>query len=123
MTLLFLIANGLGFIVFGAMSFLDPLTVADRLGVTASGAHGIYEFRGVYGGVSLGAAVLLFLGAASAAYTRPALLFLLTYTGGYFVARLAALPLDGPPGPFFMGFVVYEGLAAALSAFALTRLN
>lgn len=119
MTRLFLIANGLGFIFYGLVTFFAPLIMAEALDVVAGGPNGVYEFRGVYGGVSTAAGILYVLGAFNAHYTRPALLFILVYTGGYFAARIAAMPLDGIPQPEMLGFVAYEGIAAALAAFFL----
>ena len=123
MVRIFLIANAIGFIVFGAAAFLWPVDLANSLGIVAGGPHGVYEVRGVYGGVSIAAGFLYALGGFSASYTRPALLFLMVYTGGYFAARIAALPFDGAPEPYFMAFVAYEGVTAALSAFFLMKIS
>ncbi len=115
---LFLLALGLMFLAFGAWALVDPVGMTSGLGVTIGGPNGVYEARGIYGGVSLGAGVLCCVGARHAAYRRPALLFLVTYFGGYMAARLLALALGPAPTPVFAGFVAFEaaGLVGALVA-------
>lgn len=61
-----------------------------RLGVSAEGISGIFEMRGIYGGVSLGAAVLCLLGAAVRKFEFPALCFISAYMGGYVIGRAAS---------------------------------
>jgi len=106
------------FAAFAAITFLDPIGMASSLGVDVSGPNGAYELRGIYGGVSLGAALLCAAGAVRPAYSRPALWFLVTYMGGYVFARGAALLMGPAPEPAFFVFVAFEVivLAAALGA-------
>lgn len=115
---LYLVAIGLMFVAFGTWAMLDPAGMTSELGVTVSGPNGLYEMRGIYGGVSLGAGVLGLLGALREAYRRPALLFLVVYFGGYMAARALALALGPAPTPVFAGFIAFEaaGLIGALIA-------
>lgn len=108
------------FLAFGLWSLATPLEMTERLGVEVGGPNGAFEMRGIYGGVSLGAAVLCGVGAMRSAMQRPALWFLVTYMGGYCAARLIAWALGGPPTATFITFIAFE--AAAL-IFALASLR
>ncbi|MGF1456730.1 MAG: DUF4345 family protein [Alphaproteobacteria bacterium] len=117
----FLLFNTLAFALFGAYALINPLELTGSLGVEVSGRHGSFEMRGIYGGVSLAAAVLTLLGAVNASYQRPALLFMLTYTGGYVFARAVAIGIEGLPEPSFYPFIAFEMAIAAVSALLLRR--
>ena len=117
----FLILNTLIFVIFGAYAFLNPDLLAASLGANEISSDGLYELRGIYGGVSVGAGLLCLLGVLRTDMERPALYFLLAYTGGYIIARILALPLDGVPSPRLIGFSAFEAVTAALSVFLLTR--
>ena len=118
-TRIFLAFTALMLAPFGLWSLLDPLGMTASLGVDISGPNGAYEMRGIYGGVSLAAALLCASGAAQAAIRRPALWFLVTYMGGYVFARAAALLLGPPPTPSFVVFVAFETLTLILALAAL----
>jgi len=119
MTRIFLAAMAAGFAAFGLWSLLNPLVMASGLGVEVGGPNGAYELRGIYGGVSLGAAALLAAGAVQAVMTRPALWFLAAYLGGYVFARGAALALGPPPTADFYVFIGFEVVGLILTLFAL----
>jgi len=87
---IFLALTGLMFIAFGFWSITDPVGMTARLGVSAEGVSGVFEMRGIYGGVSLGAAVLCVLGAALRKFEFPALCFISAYMGGYVIGRGAS---------------------------------
>ncbi|MEO0982860.1 MAG: DUF4345 family protein [Pseudomonadota bacterium] len=109
------------FFVFGVASFIQPADVLGGVGVEFAGEYGIYEARGIYGGVSLGLATLFAMGAFRSDYRRPALFALLAYAGGYVAARFAAAPLDGAPEGLFLTFVGFEIFLAAGAALFLAR--
>ena len=83
------------------------------------GPNGAYELRGIYGGVSLGAALLCAGGAFRASLRLPALWFVIVYMGGYVFARAAALLLGPPPTSDYAGFVAFEVVALAGAVFSL----
>lgn len=116
---IFLALMALMFAAFGLYSFLNPLGMASGLGVEVGGPNGAYELRGIYGGVSLAAALLCAGGALQAALRVPALWFLVVYMGGYVFARAAALLLGPAPTPGFAVFIIFEVVSLALSALAL----
>ncbi len=117
---IFLVAVALAFLAFGLWSFADPLAMTSGLGVEVGGPNGAYELRGIYGGVSLGAAALTGAGAILTDLRRPALWFLVTYMGGYIVARAGALALGPPPTADFAAFIAFEA-AVLLTALASLR--
>lgn len=63
------------YLVFGLVSFFNPEAMTASLDVEIGGPNGIYEVRGIYGGVSLAAALLCLAGAVKASMARPALWF------------------------------------------------
>lgn len=89
-TRIFLAFTALTFIAFGFWSITDPVGMTSRLGVTAGGVAGTFEMRGIYGGVSLGAAILCALGALRPKFEFPALCFIAAYMGGYVMGRAAS---------------------------------
>lgn len=89
-TRIFLAFTALTFIAFGFWSITDPVGMTSRLGVTAGGVAGTFEMRGIYGGVSLGAAILCALGALRPKFEFPALCFIAAYMGGYVIGRAAS---------------------------------
>lgn len=110
-TRLFLGLIALLFLAFGLWSLFDPLGMTSQLGVETSGPNNVFEMRGIFGGVSLGAAALTGAGAVRPAqYERPALWFLAAYMGGYTLSRILSVILGDSPtfsGWFFAGFEVF----------------
>ncbi|MEO1474801.1 MAG: DUF4345 family protein [Pseudomonadota bacterium] len=115
----FLFLNAIFFLGFGAFAFLNAPILAGNLGAPDMGSNGLYELRSNYGGVSIGAGLLCLCGGISASLQRPALFFLLAYTGGYALGRVMAIPLDGVPPPRLIGFSIFEAVTAILAFMAL----
>lgn len=90
LTRVFLALTALMFVAFGFWSITDPVGMTARLGVEIGGTAGIFELRGIYGGVSLGAAIICALGAGMKRFEFPALCFIATYMGGYVIGRGAS---------------------------------
>lgn len=118
---LFLGAMALMFIAFGLFSLLRPEIMTSSLGVEIGGPNGTFEIRGIFGGVSLGAAALCAAGALRANMVRPALWFLIAYMGGYCLARLASVALGDLPTPETWRFVAFEAVSLIAAAFALIK--
>ncbi|MEM7329591.1 MAG: DUF4345 family protein [Pseudomonadota bacterium] len=87
---IFLAFTALTFIAFGLWSITDPMGMTARLGVSIDGPSGIFEMRGIYGGVSLGAGLLCGLGVMRDRFAFPALCFIAAYMGGYVLGRAAS---------------------------------
>ena len=120
-TRIFLLLQAIIFTVFGLYSFLNPHATMELLGAPSMSAMGVYEMRGIYGGVSIGAALLFWAGFFKADMQRPALYFILAYTGGYILARVAALPLDGMPYGKMPFFIAFEAISALIALILLRR--
>jgi len=122
LTRIFLALMALVFAAFGLVTMADPLGMASGLGVEAGGPNAAYELRGIYGGVSLGGALLCAGATLRASLRAPALWFLIAYMGGYVFARVAALFLGPPPTSAFAVFVAFETISLAISVAALRGL-
>jgi len=118
LTRIFLALVALAFTAFGFWALTSPLEMASQLGVDVSGPNGAFEMRGIYGGVSLGAAGLSAAGAALTHMARPALWFLVAYMGGYCFARPVAWIMGGAPTSDFHAFIAFE-VAVLAGALAL----
>ena len=121
LTRIFLLLQGLFFAAFGLYAFFNPQVMIDLLGAPSMSAMGVYEMRGIYGGVSIGAALLFLSGFLKPHMQRPALYFILAYAGGYVLARFAAIPLDGMPTSKMMGFVVFEIVSALIALYLIRK--
>ncbi len=111
------------FTAFGTVTMIDPIAMAASLGVDVSGPNGAYELRGIYGGVSFGAAALAAAGALHEQLRRPALWFLVAYMGGYILARVTALALGPAPTPDFWAFIGFEATCLVLAVLSLRALR
>ncbi|MEM5518380.1 DUF4345 family protein [Henriciella sp. AS95] len=119
-TRLFLGLIALLFIAFGLWSLFDPLGMTAQLGVETSGPNNVFEMRGIYGGVSLGAAALTGMGALQPAkFERPALWFLAAYMGGYTLSRAVSLIAGDTPTATSWAFASFEVLTFILTCVAL----
>ena len=116
LTRLFLISVSAMFFAFGAWSVADPAGMTSQLGVEVSGPAGIFEMRGVYGGISLGAALLCLGGGIRPGLQAPALWFLLTYMGGYVLGRAASLVAGDTALPTSWIFAGFEAVIAVIAA-------
>ena len=121
MVRLFLALNTVIFGVFGAFAFLNPQVFAEMLGAPSVSSDGLYELCGIYGGVSIGAALLCLTGSARPSMERPALYFLLAYTGGYVLARIGGLAFDGIPSMRLIGYATFEAVTALISIWLLNK--
>ncbi len=88
---IFLALTALMFVSFGLWSITDPVGMTARLGVEPGGPAGVFEMRGVFGGVSLGAAAVCLLGTLRPRFEFAALCFIAAYMGGYVIGRGASL--------------------------------
>lgn len=123
-TRIYLALVAAAFFAFGGWSLVDPIGMTSSLEVMVSGANGAYEMAGIYGGVSLGAAVLNLAGAALPRMSRPALWFNAAYMGGYLFARAAAYFIHGAPTSAYIPFIAFEAVVcfgAVLGLRAVSR--
>ncbi|MEM1390517.1 MAG: DUF4345 family protein [Pseudomonadota bacterium] len=117
-TRIFLGLTALMFFAFGFWSITDPVGMTSSLGVEAGGVAGVFEMRGVYGGISLGGAIMCLLGAIRPGLSFAALCFVATYMGGYMIGRAASFIAGDSAQASSWGFAGFE-LVMAIIAFAL----
>ncbi len=118
---LYLIVQGVLLVIFGGVALMDPMLLGEQLGVEIAGRHGTFEFRGIYGGVSLGAGIVCLLGAFLRRFSNPGLMFLAIYMGGYLIGRAAAIGLEGQPEDYYWAFIGYEAVSFLLALLFLSR--
>lgn len=116
---IFLGAMALMFTAFGLWSLLSPEAMTSNLGVEVGGPNGTFEIRGIFGGVSLGAAALCAGGAAREPLTRPALWFIVAYMGGYCLARIASVFLGDLPEAGTWRFIAFELACFMIAQYSL----
>ena len=121
MTRIFLLLTALMFAAFGIWSITDPVGMTERLGVTIGGQSGIFEMRGIYGGVSLGGAALCLLGGLKERFEFAALCFVAAYMGGYIIGRATSFAYGDTAGSSNWFFAGYELLMLIISAALVAR--
>ncbi|MEL6857849.1 MAG: DUF4345 family protein [Pseudomonadota bacterium] len=123
MTRIFLALTALMFTAFGFWSITDPAGMTARLGVTVGGTSGLFEMRGIFGGVSLGAALLCAFGALRARFEFPALCFIAAYMGGYVLGRGASFVYGDTALQSNWIFAGFEGVMFVIAAALMQRKN
>ena len=118
---IFLSLTALMFLAFGAWSITDPIGMTARLGAEIGGVSGVFEMRGVYGGVSLGLAMLCLLGTLRERFLFPALCAVAAYMGGYVIGRGASLLAGDTALSSNWFFAGYELLMFAIAAVLAAR--
>ena len=107
------------FFAFGGWSITDPVGMTTQLGVEVGGVSGVFEMRGVYGGISLGGAVLCLAGGLRSDLERPALFFLVAYMGGYVLGRAASFVAGDSAMASSWAFAGFEAVVFVLAALLL----
>ena len=120
-TRIFLALTALMFVAFGFWSVTDPVGMTQRLGVEIGGTSGIFELRGIYGGVSLGAAILCGLGVAVRKFEFAALCFIATYMGGFVLGRAASFAYGDSAMASNWQFAGFELVMFAIAAWLVAK--
>lgn len=120
---IFLALTAAMFLAFGFWSITDPVGMTARLGVEVGGPSGVFEMRGVFGGISLGAAALCLLGALRQRFEFAALCFIAAYMGGYVIGRAASFLAGDAAMDSNWIFAGYEALMFAIAMTLVVRTN
>lgn len=123
LTRIFLSLIALMFFAFGGWSITDPQGMTSQLGVEVGGIAGTFEMRGVYGGISLGGALLCLAGALRPNIERPALYFLFAYMGGYVLGRAASFIAGDTAMSSSWMFAGFEAVVFVLALLLLRARN
>ena len=118
---IFLALTALMFLAFGSWSITDPVGMTAQLGVIIDGPSGVFEMRGVFGGISLGAALLCGLGALNQRFEFAALCFIAAYMGGYVIGRGASFAYGDSALASNWYFAGYELVMFILAALLVRR--
>ena len=118
---IFLALTALMFIAFGFWSITDPVGMVTQLGVEIGGASGVFEMRGIYGGVSLGLAALCAIGAVRNKFEFAALCGVAAYMGGYVIGRGASFAFGDSALPSNWMFAGYELMMFVIAAILVAR--
>ncbi len=118
---IFLALTALMFLAFGFWSITDPAGMTARLGVIPEGPSGLFEMRGVFGGVSLGAGLLCVLGCLRERFEFAALCFISAYMGGYVLGRGASFMAGDSAMSSNWIFAGFEAVMFLASTFLITR--
>jgi len=117
----FLALTALIFFAFGLWSLIDPVGMTARLGVEPGGISGVFEMRGVFGGVSIGAAALCLLGALRERFEFAALCFIAAYMGGYVIGRGASFFAGDTALSSNWFFAGFEAVMCILATYLIAR--
>ena len=107
------------FIAFGLWSLLDPVGMTRQLGVDIGGPSGVFEMRGIFGGVNLGFAGLMAAGAIKPDFVRPALWAMTAYFGGYMIGRVTSAIVGDAAEASNWGFAGFELVSLILAVILL----
>ena len=118
---IFLGLTALMYFAFGGWSLIDPVGMTTQLGTTIGGESGVFEMRGIYGGVSLGGALLCSLAAFSADFRRAGLAFIAAYMGGYVIGRSASFFAGDTAGFSNWAFAGFEAVMFVAALLLLMR--
>ncbi len=92
---IYLLLNGLLYLLFGLWCALDPNWTAHAVGFSLPAAQGIAEFVAVYGGLEFGVGVFFLLCAFDARFRLAGVLFGVCFYTGIFVFRTFAISQVG----------------------------
>ena len=101
----------------------DPVSWLAQIDTQLVGGDGIFEMRAIYGGVGIGAGILLLIAVFKPELYRAALIFTVAYCGGHMVGRVAGFIYDGAPQSDYTGFILYELVLAIIAAWFLFALR
>ena len=110
---IFLALTALMYIAFGYWSITDPVGLVTRLGVEIGGPSGVFEMRGIFGGVSLGA--------LRARIEFAALCGIAAYMGGYVIGRSASFFYGDSALSSNWYFAGFEAVMFIIAAVLATR--
>ena len=116
---LFLVVEGLLFVVSGAWALLAPLKRGNDLGLTFTSPTGTVDHMAIFGGLTLGIGAFLVWSAVRKAYLPAGLLALVFGVGAAGLARALALATQGPVVPLQVAWLAFELGTAVLAALLL----
>lgn len=116
LSVLFLGANALTIGLIGLGYLWSPNRLLARYELETGGPAMDNMLRSAYGGLFVGMAAILALGALVPSRTRDALWFTLLFMGGFAVGRIVSLVRVGSPGRNVNALLGYEVVSTAIAS-------
>ena len=107
----------------GVTGVAHPLWLAGTVDIELPTSLARFEFRAVYGGLSLALAAIHFFGATRQPWLAPTLRLAGILMLGIFAARILSIAIEGFPGLMGLSLLSIEGTALVLVVLALRRLR
>jgi hypothetical protein len=120
-TAFILLSAALGIGALGIGYMLSPAWMYGLYGIGIESVNEANMVRGAYGGLFVASALLFVLGALHARFTRPALIYLLTFMLGFAAGRMSSVVVDGVPSVLVLLLLGLEVLYITLASFGLYR--
>jgi hypothetical protein len=113
---------GLIWLGVGVTALGDPTRLAGSVDFQLPSDLARFEFRAMYGGLSIAIAIIHLLGVFRARWIRPCLVFALATLIGLASGRIISIGLGDVPGGFGFLLLVVELTGIALAVFAYARM-
>ena len=107
----------------GAASIIQPVEVAALVDQSLSSPTARFEFRAMYGGMSIAIGLLHLFALFRRSWLQPMLLVGAALLGGLVAGRIVSLVVDDPPAPIALVFLAGEGLFFLAMFYAAYRLR
>ncbi|MEE2828298.1 MAG: DUF4345 domain-containing protein [Myxococcota bacterium] len=107
----------------GAASITQPGEVAAVVDLVLDGPTARFEFRGMYGGLSMAIGLLHIVGLFRRPWLQPTLLVSATLLGGLVTGRITSLVVDEAPATIGFVFLAGEALFALAMLYAAYNLG
>lgn len=117
---LFLLLSSAVFFLIGINTFIDPQKAVIGLDLHLSSVTAFNEMRANYGGMHLGMGLMLLVAAFKKQYRLAGLWLVCIFTGGLLFGRAVSMFLDGRPNDVLWSITLFELVAVALGAIAIT---
>ncbi len=112
--------TGVIVIAIGVPFLLAPVAMMQTIDIAVASPLGLGDIRAIYGGMQIGAGVLLLLASRRAELVRPGLIAAAILFAGMFGGRVFAMLLDGAP-PAFGWLLAFAELSGLVITFAMSR--
>lgn len=110
----YLFANLATYAGFAAAFLAAPRVLGEAIGVRFETAAALADFRAMYGGLCLGAAIVIGQGLRDRAFERPAMVLSIACAAGLLLGRVLTLATEGPGSMFIYASMASEVLAVGI---------
>lgn len=118
---LFIALNALIYLAFGPAFYFFPQALGGLLGISLTSSTALADFRAMYGGLPLGAGLLMAMALKEERFQESAFFLCMAGAGGLLCGRVLSIILSGAPGLPIYGFMVSEVAALVWGALLVRR--